>query len=339
MKRQRGLIHQIADPDNLRLAFYKAQKGKSGKAEVRKFVSNLDENLLDLREHILSGNVETGNYHYFTIYDPKERLICAASFPERVLHHALMNICHPVFEKYQIFDSYASRKDKGTYKALERAKTFQRQNRWYLKLDVRKYFDSIDHLILMKTLEKKFKDATLLNIFQKIINSYETEESKGLPIGNLTSQYFANHYLAVTDHFIKQELKVKNYVRYMDDMVLWSDDNKKLQETGKIVQDYLSGKSKLRLKTFCLNKSEYGITFLGYRVYGDHLQLAKRSRIRFVKKLKSYYEFLDNGKFSQFQFHDHVIPLLSFTKHARSYNFRKKTVEQIYGQWPWARIV
>jgi len=139
MKRQGNLIEKIAALDNLELAYYQAQKGKADKKEVYEYGQWLQENLLKLQQQILTGEVEVGNYHYFTIYDPKERLICAAPFDQRVLHHALMNVCHPFFEKVQIFDSYASRLGKGTYAALERAKFFNRRYQWFLKLDFRKY--------------------------------------------------------------------------------------------------------------------------------------------------------------------------------------------------------
>ncbi|GHT32987.1 hypothetical protein FACS189415_2290 [Bacteroidia bacterium] len=123
---------------------------------------------------MLHGNIQVGDYHYFTIFDPKERIICAAAFGERVMHHALMNVCHPNFEQYQIYHSYASRIGKGTYAALKQACVYQKQYDWFLKLDVRKYFDSIDHDILKHLLSKRFKDKTLLNIFDKIIDSYNS---------------------------------------------------------------------------------------------------------------------------------------------------------------------
>ncbi len=148
MKRQGYLIERIAAIENLELAFYKAQKGKIAKASVQAFRKNLRENLMVLQAQILSGEVEVGGYHYFTIYDPKKRQICAAPFGQRVLHHALMNVCHPFFEKVQISDSYASRIGKGTYSALEKAKRNGRRFPWFLKLDVRKYFDSIHHGVL-----------------------------------------------------------------------------------------------------------------------------------------------------------------------------------------------
>ncbi|MCG2759807.1 MAG: RNA-directed DNA polymerase, partial [Candidatus Delongbacteria bacterium] len=211
--------------------------------------------LKKLREEILSGEIDCGNYHYFKIYDPKERNICAAEFKERVLHHAIMLQAHDTFEQYQIYDSYATRIDKGTHKAIDKAKKFNNKYDYFLKLDVRKYFDSIDHVILMKALEKKFKDLEVLRIFEKIIESYKVTSRKGVPIGNLTSQYFANHYLAGLDHFIKEELKIKGYVRYMDDMVLWHDDKEYLKNCSLTLTNFLKEKLVLDLKVSQINKT------------------------------------------------------------------------------------
>lgn len=232
MKRKGNLIPEIACFDNLLLAYYKAKRGKEDKPEIIEYAKKLNENLKLLQTQIKIGNVILGNYYYFTIYDPKERLICAASFPERVLHHAIMNICHPHFEKFLIYDTYATRVNKGTYKALERASSFQKIYQWYYKFDIRKYFDSISHDILFDMLNKKFKDKKLLSIFQQIISSYHTTQNKGLPIGNLTSQYFANHYLGKLDHYIKHKLQIQAYVRYMDDFIIWHNDKNKIKKSG-----------------------------------------------------------------------------------------------------------
>ncbi|MCB9272804.1 MAG: hypothetical protein H6564_02120 [Lewinellaceae bacterium] len=156
MKRQGYLIEPIAEMGNLELAFYKAQKGKAYRQEVAAYGKNLRLNLLRLQGEILSGEVTVGGYHYFTVYDPKKRQICAAPFAQRVLHHALMNVCHPCFEKKQIADSYASRIGKGAYAALEQAKAFNRRYNWFLKLDVRKYFDSLAHDVIRKQLYSLF---------------------------------------------------------------------------------------------------------------------------------------------------------------------------------------
>jgi RNA-directed DNA polymerase len=323
-KRIGYLIQTIADPDNLRLAFWKARKGKDNKTEVIEFRKNLDTNLLSLRNELLNGTVALGNYHYFTIHDPKERLICAASFPERVLHHAIMNICHTYFEKFQVFDSYATRVDKGQYAALERAKYYSSNYRWYCKLDVRKYFDSIDHEVLYNKLTIKFKDPYLLNLFLKIIKSYQTAPNKGLPIGNLTSQYFANFYLGFADHFIKEKLQATAYVRYMDDMVFWSNDKVALLSLANQFTAFVNTNLKLTLKPYCINNMEKGLPFLGYVVFNNNVRLNKNSKKRFIQKMKLYHSNLENEKWTQAQYAKHVLPLIAFTQHANSINLRRK---------------
>lgn len=324
MKRENNLISMIADPDNLRLAFWKARKAKEGKMEVAEFRKSLDKNLLTLRNEILSVNVQVGQYHYFTIFDPKERKICAATFRERVLHHALMNVCHTNFEKYQIFDSYASRLGKGTYAALERASVFQRQYKWFLKLDVRKYFDSIDHALIKSMLTKRFKDKALLQVFFQIIDSYQTLEGKGLPIGNLTSQYFANHYLALADHHIKEKLQASAYVRYMDDMVIWSNDKNMLLKIANEFQSFIEAELSLTLKPFCLNSTDKGLPFLGYILFPKTVLLNNSSRKRFKAKLKQYAYKLNNAEWNQAEYQAHVLPLIAFAKHANTFNLRTK---------------
>lgn len=324
MKRTGNLIHKIADFENLQLAFYKAHKAKIEKLEVIAYCQHLDTNLHILQSQILSGEVEVGNYHYFTIYDPKERQICAASFPERILHHALMNVCHPVFEQQQIFDSYATRKDKGTYAALHRAEYFQSSFKWFLKLDIRKYFDSIDHEILFKLIQRKIKDRYVLQIFRKILLSYETTAGKGLPIGSLTSQYFANYYLSFADRYIQQELKIQAYARYMDDMVLWSNDKSILVNAKEKITEFLMDELSLCLKTNTLNSNIHGLSFLGYRVFNDKTTLNRRSKNRFIEKAKQYENNLNTNKWTQEEYQRHILPLLAFTSHAETKGLREK---------------
>ncbi len=329
MKRTGNLIPKIIEMENLELAFFKARKGKDAKQEVIIYRSNLAKNLQTLQQQILSGEVEVGNYHFFTIYDPKERQICAASFTERVLHHALMNICHAVFERQQIFDSYATRKSRGTYAALYRAEHFQKKYQWFLKLDIRKYFDSIDHSILFELLQRKFKDKHLLQIFKKIIESYQTQKDKGLPIGNLTSQYFANYFLSFTDHYIKEHLKVPAYVRYIDDMVLWHNDKKELNRVGQEVESFLLEKLALSLKTKTLNSSQHGLSFLGYRIFDTKTTLTKRSKMRFVKKAKKYNHYLQTQQWTPEEYQKHILPLLAYIRHAQTKGLRQKVFKTL----------
>lgn len=162
-----------------------------------------------------------GHYHQFTIYDPKVRVISAAPFCERVMHHAIMNVLEPVFENHLMFHSYACRKGKGIQAAILYAFSCSKAHHWFLKLDIRKFFDSISHQILKNQLRRLFKDTRLLFLLDSLIDSYQTSPATGLPIGNLTSQFFANHYLFAMDHYILEKLRPRAYVRYMDDFVLW----------------------------------------------------------------------------------------------------------------------
>lgn len=314
MKRANCLIERIADPDNLRLAFWKAARSKIWKPEVIIFRNSLDKNLLSLRTAILQGEVSVGNYRYFKIYDPKERIICASAFRERVLHHALMNVCHDCFERFQVFDSYACRIGKGTHAALDRAKSFQKKYGWFLKLDVRKYFYSISHEILKRHLQRRFKDRRLLQIFNAIIDSYEYEfgSGKGLPIGNLSSQYFANHYLAAADRYVKEVLRIPAYVRYMDDMVLWSNDKQQLLTAGIRLENFIYETLHLNLKPFCMNHTEKGLPFLGYLLYPCKTHLNRTSRQRFLSKYMNYTSKLHSFVWTQEEYQRHLLPLLAF---------------------------
>lgn len=329
MKRHNHLIDKIVDLENLYLAFWKARMGKNNVNYVKEYRQNLNTNLISLASEISSTEVLVGNYKYFKVFDPKERIISAAPFSERVLHHALMNICHPIFESYQIFDSYASRLGKGTYAAIERAKKFQKKYNWFLKLDVRKFFDSIDHKILFQLICRKIKDKRLLVIFQKIIKSYEVEKGKGLPIGNLTSQYFANHYLAVADHFVKESLKIPAYARYMDDMVLWHNDKEQLLTIGRSFRHFILDRLDLHLKPFCLNKPSAGLPFLGYVVFPNKLHLNRDSRKRFRRKLNEFQCKVKNGSYSEQEYQRHIFPLLTFAQKADSFHFRKNILKQL----------
>ena len=323
MKRQGQLLEQIADLKNLYEAFYKAQKGKPSKPYVSAYREQLQPNLQRLQHQIISGAVETGNYHTFTIYDPKKRLICATPFSQRVLHHAIMNVCHASFENHQIASSFASRSGKGTYAALDKARQYNQRYRWFLKLDVRKYFESIDHAILKQQLHRLFKDPPLLLLFEQIIDSYSTAVQKSVPIGNLTSQYFANHYLSVTDHYAIRVLQAPAYVRYMDDMVLWHDDKAALLAIGYRFQEFIARELLLELKPFCLNEPRKGLPFLGYLLYNDQVRLAPRSKKRFIATSLLYDAKLQTGLWSQKEFANHAIPLVAFTEYANAREFRK----------------
>lgn len=315
---------KIADAENLRLAFWKAAKGKRGKADCRVFQERLDENLARLGAELLAGDVPVGDYHYFKVHDPKERLICAATFRERVLHHALMNVCEPILERAAVFDSYACRKGKGRVLAVARAQSYARTHRWFLKMDIRKYFDSIHHETLRGLLARKFKDPVLLGIFDRILTSYQTKPGCGLPIGNLTSQHFANFYLGPLDRFLKEELRYGAYVRYMDDFLVWGESGHELQEVCERVQTFLTAELKLELKgNTAINRTAFGMDFLGYRLFPGTVRLARRSKVRFTRKFRRYEAAQRCGRWSELILQQRMQALLAFVMPAESGAFRR----------------
>jgi len=243
MKRFGNLYSELISFENLTAAFYKALKGKKGNPTAATFALRWEENLLSLQDGLLTKNYRPGTYRTFTIYEKKARLISSAPFRERVVHHALCNIIEPLFESTFIFDSYANRKGKGTHSAVARAAVFVRRNPYVLKCDVKMYFPSMDHTLLKQTIRRKVKDRDVLWLCDLIIDSSNPqtevveyfpgddlftsiERRRGLPIGNQTSQFFANAYLNAFDHFVKETLGCKFYLRYVDDCVprrLWKE--------------------------------------------------------------------------------------------------------------------
>jgi retron-type reverse transcriptase len=332
MKRLGGLLEKIAEPENLRYASWKAAKGKRYSASVLAYQADLEENIALLRHQIISGQVSVGDYRYFKVFEPKERQICASAFREQVLHHALMNVCHDRFEQVQIFDSYASRKGKGHFAALERAQLFTKRHAWFLKLDVQKFFESIHHSVLKAQLARLFKEKPLLGIFSQIIDSYSASTERGLPIGNLTSQYFANHFLSGLDHFIKETMQIKAYVRYMDDMVLWSDDKAVLQAAFHSIREFVETQLGSTLKPLLLKRSGTGLPFVGFHIFPYQTRLLQKSKVRFIQKLQLIERNYHTGIWNEAACQRHFLPLRAFISHADSAVFRQKAWHTIQGQ-------
>ena len=336
MKRIGNLIEHIAAPDTLREAYLRASRGKRHQPAARAFAANLDAELARIREGLLSAAWNWGPYHRFRVYDPKERIICAAPFPDRVAQHAMMIACDACFDAYQIYDSYACRRGKGLDGALARAREYARRCQWYAKLDVRKYFDSIDHNTLRVLLRRRFKDPKLLALFDSIIASYHSAPGKGIPIGNLTSQYFANHYLAPWDHFTMECLGVSHYVRYMDDFVAWGNDKQAIKAWADGARAFLHERLGLVLKPLCLQRCSHGMNFLGYRIFPHRLALTRRSRQRFITKLRQYHALYEQSVWDEHDIARHVEPLIAFVRRAPSDTFPRQVMEDL-GLCPRAR--
>jgi RNA-directed DNA polymerase len=307
MKSYRNLYPQIITWYNLYEAWRKARKGKRGKAPAASFEYNLEDNLLALQTELTAKIYQPGAYHSFYIHEPKRRLISAAPFRDRVVHHALCNVIEPIFERSFIHDSYANRVGKGTHRALDRCQQYSRRFPYALQCDIRQFFPSIDHAILRGQLAHKIKDDNVLWLIDQILKSgrgvlseqyemvwfpgddlFAINRPRGLPIGNLTSQFWANCYLNPLDQFVKRVLKCSAYVRYVDDMLLFANDKQTLRQWRAEIVDYLAS---LRL-TIHGGRAQpqpvtEGVPFLGFVLYPTHRRVKRRKVVYYRRRLRS----------------------------------------------------
>ncbi len=295
-------IHQW---QNLYLAYRKAARGKRSRAEVAAFEYPLEDNLRRLAHAMETHSYRPGPYLNFTIHEPKQRLISAAPFRDRVVHHALCNVIGPAFERSFIHHSYANRVGKGTHRALDTAQKWMRRYRYVLQCDIKQFFPAIDHRILRRILNRRIQDGDIRRLVALILQSGEgvlneaydmvyfpgddllaATRPRGLPIGNLTSQFWANCYLNAFDHFVSRELKCGAYLRYVDDFLLFADDKKTLWRWREAIIKRLQ---RLRLQLH-ENKAipkpvTEGLPFLGFVLYPTHRLLKRRKGIAFRHKL------------------------------------------------------
>lgn len=315
MKTYKYLYPQVYDFENIYLAYRKARKGKRGRMQPAMFERVQDDELLALQDELQSQSYRPAAYHSFLIHDPKKRLISAAPFRDRVVHHALCRVMEPIWEKRFIYDSYANRVDKGTHHALDRTQQFSRQYKYFLQCDVRQFFPSIDHEILLNEFSRLIKDDKLLWLCKTILksgegvlaNEYEmtyfagdnllsANRPRGLPIGNLTSQFWANVYMNELDQFVKRELKCDAYIRYVDDFVLFSNDKKQLAVwRAQIIQKVAGLRLTLHEECAQISPTITGIPFLGFRVYPEYRLLKTRKAIHFRRKLNHLLDDYSNG--------------------------------------------
>ncbi len=293
MRRTGRVFDRIATFANLYEADRKARRGKNRRIPVDRFSFDLERELLCLRSDILSGRYRPGPAVEFTIADPKRRIVRAAPFRDRVLHHAILNVMEGIFERSLDPDSYACRKGKGLDAALRRAVHLSRRSAWVLKTDVEKFYASVDHGVLETLLERRLKDRRLLDLLRRIIESGGNAR-KGLPIGSLTSQWFANLYLDPLDRWVRSELKPRGYLRYMDDLALFSDDREELRRSLRRLRLFLEDELRLELKVDVTQMcpAARGWTFLGFCVTRAGLRLPRKSwRLWKLRFQAAYHEY------------------------------------------------
>lgn len=290
MKRTRIDAEMVTDRAVLVRAAVTAARGKRRRPDVIRFFSDFDRNITILRNDLLSGAAPYNRFRCFTIFDPKERVITAVSFEDRIIHHALMCFAAPVFEKAMVAETYACRPGKGPLAAVHRAQKNIGRYPWYVQIDVEKYFESIDHEILFQCLARKFKGAFFHDLVHRIVMGYETAPRRGLPIGSLTSQYFANFYLDRLDRLIAESTPARAYLRYMDDMLWWCNDKRIGKETLATAAVYAESGLHLKIKdTVRIQRSSAGVPFCGFRVLPGRLRLSRRKKRRYVER-KRYWE-------------------------------------------------
>ncbi|MGD2089839.1 MAG: reverse transcriptase/maturase family protein [Candidatus Aminicenantes bacterium] len=325
MKRYGYLFEKIIFFDNLMLASKKAIKGKKHKDAAAAFYFNLENEIIDLQEELKTKIYIPLPLRIFMIREPKVRVIGAAEFRDRVVHHAICNILEPIFEKSYIYHSYACRKGKGTHRAIRQAQKYCRSYEYFLKCDIKKYFESIHHLVLKKLLKSKFKDPNLLWLLDIIIDSPGGEEN-GIPIGNLTSQHFANFYLDKLDHYIKDVLQVIGYLRYMDDFILFDNDRNKLKLMQSKISDFLFKILRLELKekAIILAPCQEGIPFLGFRIFPNTLRVKRENKKRWIKKFKTRIREFESGLIDEEKYSRCLMSLTEHLKQANTYHFRRR---------------
>jgi retron-type reverse transcriptase len=342
MKRYGNLYPEIIDFENILLASRQAQKGKRFRDNVLDFNYHLETELIRLQQQLTDKSYQPGAYRTFHLTNPKSRLISAAPYRDRVVHHALCNIIVPIFEKTFIADSYANRLGFGTHRALKKFTHFARNSRYILKCDIKKYFPSIDHIILKELIRRKIKCPDTLWLINTIIDNSNEQETvidyfpgddlltpvnrrRGLPIGNLTSQFFANIYLNGFDHFVKEQLKISKYVRYVDDFALLSDDKELLADARLAIEEYLA---KLKLKIHPIKsqlfETKIGATFLGFRVFPDRIRVRNSNLHQARRRLKRLQTGYIQGKIDREKVNQSIQSWFAHLEHGDTWQLRQQ---------------
>ena len=322
MKRYGNLYGKITELENIRLAYEKAKKGKSWQNTVQKFEAKLEENLLGIQKMLIDKTYQTSEYVTKKIYEPKERLIYKLPFaPDRIVQHAIMNILEPIWEKFFIGDSYACIKNKGIHAGSKKTIEYVRRNKYCLKGDMAKFYPSMNHDVLFKIICRKIKDQDVLDLLKNIIYSIDGETN--VPIGNYTSQWFGNLYLNELDQRVKHVYKIKDYIRYCDDFLLFSNDKALLHNILKDMEVYINTELKLKLSKKDIFQVCRGVDFLGYRHFRKYILLRKSTTKRVTKRIKQLPYLYKNGFVTRDQYRSSLASTLGWMKWANCYNLRK----------------
>ena len=328
-----GLYNEIISLNNLFAAWYEFKRGKIKKQDVQKLSFNLEDNIFNLHQELKNKTYQHSRYESFYIQDPKLRHIHKACVKDRVVHQALFRILYHLFDRKFIYDSYSCRLNKGTHKGVLRLEKFSckvsknhTKTAYALKCDIKKFFENINHSILLGLIEKTINDSDTLWLINKIIKSFKSRFNQGLPLGNVTSQLFANIYLNELDQFMKHKLKEKYYLRYCDDFVILSNDKKYLLNIIKPISEFLSAKLNLNLHQdkIIIRKLNQGVDFLGYVVLPHYKLLRTKTKKRIYRKLKLSKEQYKDDLITRELFYQILQSYLGMLKHCRGHKIKKK---------------
>lgn len=334
-KRYKNLFDKIACFNSLLAAFYEVRKGKQRTKAVLLFEASLEDNLFDLVSDLRAQTYRLGKYYQFKVYEPKERLISTLPIRDRVVQRAIHDVLYPIYNKMFIDDSFACRNNKGTHAGADRVTQYIRRlekagERVYcLKCDIHKYFYCIDREILKGIIKRKIGCNWTLWLLDLVLDS--SPDKIGIPLGNLTSQLFANIYLNELDQYVKHSLKKRFYIRYMDDFLIISNDKSELTETKMQIEAYLQERLRLLLnhKTQIFPVGSRPVDFLGYRIYSTHRLLRNDSKIRFKRKLKKFQRLYGQGRIDWETIMASVNSWIGHCGHANTYSLRKHVFSDI----------
>ncbi len=339
-----NLFSNLVNIENLFFAWEGFKKDKKKKEDILEFEKIMETEIFKLHRELISYTYRHSGYIGFYISDPKRRHIHKAIVRDRILHHAVMNILYPLYDKIFIHNSFSCRVGKGTHKGVDamrsmllKASNNNTKNVFILKCDIQKFFDSVDHNILIRILRERIKDEKLMNLLIEVIDSFDGSQSnlferKGLPIGNLTSQLFANVYMDKFDQYVKHVLKVKYYARYTDDFVVISDNKDYLLSLITTISLFLSHELKLTIhpKKIEIRKYSQGIDFLGYVVFPYHTQVRKRTLRRVRRKLDIKVKLYRADKIDKTKLDATLMSYLGVLSHANTYRFSEQIKNEYF---------
>ncbi len=328
-----NVFERIITLDNLLAAWREFSRGKRKRKDVMLFEFNLEDNLFLLHKELKNGIYRHSNYTSFFVQDPKLRHIHKAHVKDRVLQQAVFRVLYQIFDPTFIFDSYSSRLEKGTHKAVNRLEKFCRKlsrnntrQIFALKCDIRKFFDSVNHEILLTIISRRIKDLAALNLIREIIGSFKKTLKTGIPLGNVTSQLFANSYLNEFDQFVKHKLKVKHYLRYGDDFVILTQSQSEAESLVEPIKNFLAAELALKLhpQKIIIRKYFQGIDFLGYVVLPYCRLLRLKTKKRLMRKIREGKNKLTIGLISKESFNQSLQSYYGILKHCQGYKIKKK---------------